>query len=87
MEDVSDASRPPLTAEEKAQMRQWLENWRVAGPLLEEERWERLRTMTEDEAQLATRRVLELWQPDWPGDNGEGLLLLQRVVARARRTR
>jgi hypothetical protein len=87
MDDVSESARPPLTADEKAQMRQWLENWRIAGPLLEEERWERLRTMTDDEAQQATRRVLELWQPDWPGDNGEGLLLHQRVFARARRSR
>jgi hypothetical protein len=55
--------------------------------VLEAERWDRLRTMTVSEAQEATRRVLELWQPDWHGDDGEALLLVQRVIARATRLR
>ena len=54
-------------------------------PILDEERWQRLRSMSHDEAQVATRRVWELWRPDWPTDEGEGLLLHQRVFARARR--
>jgi hypothetical protein len=40
--------------------------------------------MTPAELQRATARVLELWQPGWPADDGEGLLLVQRVFARAR---
>jgi hypothetical protein len=66
-------------------MKQWLDNWARVGPILEEERSARLATMTDEEAQLASRRVLELWQPDWHGDDGEELLLHQRVFARAHR--
>jgi hypothetical protein len=82
---MSNTRYPPLTPEERAQMKQWLDNWARVGPILEEERWARLATMTPEEAQLASRRVLELWQPDWHGDDGEELLLHQRVFARARR--
>jgi hypothetical protein len=78
--------RPPLTADERAQMKRWLDNWARVGPLLEEERMQRLREMTPEEAQVATRQVWELWQPEWPTDDGEGLLLQQRVFARARRS-
>jgi len=76
---------PLLDAEGRAQMKRWLENWKVAGPILEAERWDRLKAMTEEEAQRASQFVLELWQPDWHGDDGEELLLHQRVFARARR--
>lgn len=72
-----------LDEDERQQMRRWLENWAQIGPILDQERWERLRTMSHEEALEATRRVLELWQPDWPTDDGEGLLLHQRVFARA----
>ena len=79
--------RPPLTADERAQMKRWLDNWARVGPVLEEERWERLRRMTDEETRIAARQVWELWQPGWTGDDGEGLLLQQRVFARARRKR
>ena len=84
---MTERLAPPKVLDEgdRARMKQWLDNWARVGPLLEQERWERLRMMNEEEAQRATRRVLELWQPDWQGDNGEGLLLHQRVFARARR--
>jgi len=64
--------------------RVWLRNWARVGPLLEQERWERLANMTPEEAQRAVANVLNLWQPHWRGDGGEGLLLFQRVFARAR---
>ena len=69
----------------RAQMKQWLENWSRVGPILDAERWERLRALTTEEAQEVTRRVLELWQSDWKSDDGEELLLHQRVFARSRR--
>ena len=69
----------------RAQMKQWLENWSRVGPMLDAERWERLRALTTEEAQEVTRRVLELWQSDWKSDDGEELLLHQRVFARSRR--
>ena len=64
--------------------KQWLDNWRRVGPMLEDERWERLAAMTTEEAQLETWNLLELWQARWPSDDGEGLLLQQRVFARGR---
>jgi hypothetical protein len=78
-------SSPPLDAETRDRLKQWLANWARVGPMLDAERWARLRAMTTLEAQEATRRVLELWQPDWRGDDGEELLLHQRVFMRARR--
>lgn len=75
----------PDNANIRAAARRWLDNWKRVGPILEEERWERLYTMTEAEAQFASQCVLELWQPDWRGDDGEELVLHQRVFARARR--
>jgi hypothetical protein len=77
-------TRPELAADARAQTRRWLENWERVGPMLEAERWARVAALTDEEAQEASRRVLELWQPDWHGDDGEGLLLHQRVFARAR---
>jgi len=82
---MSSDSPAPLDAETRAQLTQWLANWRRVGPLLEAERWARVRSMSDHEAQETTRRVLELWQPDWHGDDGEEILLHQRVFARGRR--
>ena len=71
----------------KDEMKEWLRNWERVGPLLEQERWERLVNMTPEEAQRAIAYVLDLWRPGLRGDDGEGLLLCQRVFARARRQR
>ena len=81
----SETERPLLDAEGRAQAKRWLDNWKRVGPILEQERWARLAAMTEAEAQRASQLVLELWQPDWHGDDGEEILLHQRVFARARR--
>ena len=79
------ASSKSLDAETRARLKQWLANWSRVGPVLDAERFARLRAMTTEEAQETTRRVLELWQPDWHGDDGEELLLHQRVFRRGRR--
>jgi hypothetical protein len=81
----SKTTPPERDAESRAQMKRWLENWKHVGPILEAERWARLAAMTDEEAQRASLLVLELWQPDWHGDDGEELLLHQRVFARGRR--
>jgi hypothetical protein len=75
----------PTNHDIRVAMKEWVENWKRVGPILEAERWDRLRTMTDAEAQQASQLVLELWQSDWRGDDGEELLLHQRVFARARR--
>ena len=74
----------PLDAEGRIRMKRWLDDWRTVGPILEQERWDRVAALTDAEAQQAAVKLFDLWQPDWPTDNGEGLLLHQRVFARAR---
>ena len=81
----SSTVRSALDAESRGDAKRWLENWKRVGPILEAERWQRLAAMTDEEGQRSSRLVLELWQPDWHGDDGEALLLHQRVFARARR--
>jgi hypothetical protein len=76
----------PLTEEERAQMRQWLRNWEIAGPMLDQERWDRVAALTGDEAWEESESLLQAWEPDMLGDEGAGLELQQRVFARARRT-
>lgn len=75
---------PTIDAETRAQVKRWLDNWKVVGPILEQERWGRIVAMTDEETRKAALAVFELWEPDWPTDNGEGLVLHQRVFARAR---
>jgi hypothetical protein len=81
------ASGTPITpdANIRAEMKRWLENWKRTGPILEAEGWARLEALTDATAQQVSTDLLELWQPDWRGDDGEELLLHQRVFARARR--
>jgi hypothetical protein len=40
--------------------------------------------LTDADAARDALRLFDLWQPDWPADDGEGLLRQQRVFARAR---
>ncbi len=66
-------------------MRQWLDNWERVGPILERDRWNALSAMTDDDARAAAQQLFELWRPDWPTDEGESLLLHQRVFACGRK--
>ena len=68
-------------------MKQWLDNWARVGPILEDERWARVRALTDADAARDAIRLWELWQPDWPTDEGEELLLHQQLFARAPRRR
>lgn len=81
------SNKSTLSPEERQQMKRWLDNWKRVGPILEAERWERVASLTDEETQIATQQLLELWQPHWPTDDGEGLLLQQRVFARGRHRR
>jgi hypothetical protein len=77
-------TRPPLTDDERAQGRVWLENWRVVGAILEEERAERLRALTDTDA---ARIAVDLWRFARPGagDDGEGLLTMKHLLEKAAR--
>ena len=68
----------------RAGLKRWLDTWRATGPLLEQERAERLAAMSPQELQDATRNLLDLWRPEWKGDDGQGLLLHQRIFGLAR---
>lgn len=81
----AQATRSVLDTEGRAQMKRWIDTWKRVGPILERERWDRVKALTDDEARQATLWLLQLWQPDWPSDEGEGLLLHQRVFTRAPR--
>jgi hypothetical protein len=62
-----------------------LENWKRVGSILEQERWDRVKALTDADAARDALRLFDLWQPDWPTDDGEELLLHQHVFARTRR--
>lgn len=83
----SPVERPLLDADGRAQAKRWLANWKRVGPILDDERWERVKALTDAEAAREAIGLFELWQPDWPTDEGEELLLHQRVFARACRDR
>jgi hypothetical protein len=76
--------RTPLTDDERAQGRRWLENWRVVGAILEEERAERLRTLTDEDA---VRTTLDVWCFALPGsgDDGEGLVSMKHLLQKTTR--
>lgn len=79
------ASRPPLDEDGRALARQWLDNWKHVGPILERERWDRVRALTDVDAARDALDLFDTWSPDWPADEGEALMLHQRVFTRARR--
>ena len=81
MQTMSVSPPRPLTGEERAQMRKWLDTWREAGPLLEAERWRRLQNMSDADRALMSLDLLSLWQSDRPGDDGEALVRVQRAFA------
>ena len=66
--------------------RLWLDTWKRVGPILEQERWDRVQALTDADAARDALWLFELWRSDWPSDDGEELLLHQRVLARARCT-
>lgn len=68
---------------EKALMLRKVQSWRTASALLQRERWDRLRAMTDDECREAVVALLSLPYPDLP-ERGSGLVEQQKVFRRAR---
>jgi hypothetical protein len=68
----------PLDDDDRAAMKRWIENWRTLGPLLEQERAERLARMTDDEARERARDLHALWRPSEVDDMGVELVTQQR---------
>jgi hypothetical protein len=71
----------------RAATKRWAADWKAAAPILEAERWSRLTTMTDPQRAGMTLDLLSLWRPDLPGDDGEGLIRVQRAFARWRKKR
>jgi len=69
------------SAEAKAEMRQWVDRWKVVGPILDAERWGRLLATSDDELRRQSADLLSLWRPEVGGDDGEAILLQQRTFA------
>lgn len=75
---------PRLTKEDRAKMKQWLDNWSRVGPILDQERWNRLLAMSDEEVDREMFLVLALWQPDWEGDDADEILRHQAVFRKRR---
>jgi hypothetical protein len=65
--------------------RAWLDNWALAGSELEEERARHLMSLDDDSSWEEACALFLLWEPDWTGDAGDGLVRQQDVFARRRR--
>lgn len=72
----------PLSDDERAQGRRWLENWREIDMLVVQERRDRLAVLTDDCAWIESQGLLHAWEADMQGDGGEGLLLQQRLLSK-----
>ena len=68
---------------ERSQVRRTLQTWSVAAKLLERERLDRLRAMTDEDVRTAVLDLLSLPYPDLP-ERGSGLVAQQKVFRRAR---
>lgn len=78
---------PLLDEAGRERTRQWLENWRRVGPILDEERWTRVAALTDEDAWNEAQGLLGTWTTqEFAGDAGEGLHLYQAVLARWRQT-
>jgi hypothetical protein len=73
--------------ERRRRGRAWLEAWSVAGPRLEDERWQHVAALDDDSAWEEAQALFALVEPEWSGDTGEGLVLQQNVFRRARAPR
>lgn len=80
-----DADPPLLDAAGRAQAKRWLDNWKRVAPTLERERWDRVKALSDEEGARDALQLFDLWCAEWPTDEGEELLLHQRVFARGRR--
>lgn len=71
----------PFTDADRDAMRRWLDNWRVAGAFIEDERVATLQALTDRQA---ARAACDLWSlaEAGRGDDAEGLLTLKRILRR-----
>jgi hypothetical protein len=70
----------PYDDHARAQMKQWVDNWKRVGPLLEERRVDELRRLTEVEAARIATEFLWTDQPAGGGDRGAGLVAMREAL-------
>ena len=68
---------------EKNDIKRRVEAWRVAGEFLQEERWARLRAMTDEDTRRAVVDLLSGPYPDLP-ERGSGLVEQQLLFKKLR---
>ena len=68
---------------EKISILRSVHSWRTASALLQKERWDRLRAMTDQECREAVVALLSFPYPDLP-ERGSGLVEQQKVFRRVR---
>jgi hypothetical protein len=78
------ASPPTHASDGRAAVRRWRLDWQHAGRVLDEERWERLASLTLEERNRIVLDVLGLWRPEIPGDDGDALVRVQRALEKLR---
>jgi hypothetical protein len=59
--------RPQMSDRHRDPHQQWLYTWQRVGPVLEQQRWDRLALASDDELRLQTLGLHDLWQPELPG--------------------
>jgi hypothetical protein len=73
-----------MDSDRRMQGQRWLDSWAVANTRLEQERWQHVEALDDDAAWDEAQALSALWEPEWEGDRGEGLVLQQDVFGRAR---
>ena len=79
---MTSTQSQPFDDQARADMKRWLDVWKIAGPMLDDERVAGLRRLTATEA---ARIVVELLWPMVPvggGDSGEGLVPMRDALRR-----
>lgn len=68
---------------DRSQILRKVQSWRTVNALLQRERWDRLRAMTEEECRETVVDLLSLQYPDLP-ERGSGLVEQQKAFHRVR---
>ena len=83
---IPETSDPEFDADARAQMKRWLDNWKVTGPILEDIRVQELRQLTETEAARIARDLLWPMVEPGGGDDAEGIAPMKDALQRLAHT-
>lgn len=80
--NAAPAATRPFDDKARAQMAEWVDNWKRVGPILEAERVAGLRALSETESARIAVELLWPMAPIGGGDAGEGLVRIQAALRR-----